>query len=96
MPARSVVSHPIDFSTGDSAVSTGPAGLLVNNPQVLHSCGNRFSGPLSSGVRRVEVLDSLVDLVELSDHIVLAVHATDETFAPAAAATAASPLPASE
>jgi phosphoglycerate dehydrogenase-like enzyme len=37
--------------------------------------------PLPSPVPGVEVLDSLVDLVELSDHIVLAVPATDETFA---------------
>jgi len=37
--------------------------------------------PLPSPVPGVEVLDSLVDLVEASDHIVLAVPATDETFA---------------
>lgn len=37
--------------------------------------------PLPSPVPGVEILDSLVDLVEVSDHIVLAVPATDETFA---------------
>jgi phosphoglycerate dehydrogenase-like enzyme len=37
--------------------------------------------PLPSPVPGVEILDSLVSLVEVSDHIVLAVPATDETFA---------------
>jgi phosphoglycerate dehydrogenase-like enzyme len=37
--------------------------------------------PLPSPVPGVTILDSLVDLVEVSDHIVLAVPATDETFA---------------
>lgn len=37
--------------------------------------------PLPSPVPGVEILESLVDLVEASDHIVLAVPATDATFA---------------
>ena len=32
--------HLTPFCTGRPRVSTGTAGLLVNNPQVLHNCGN--------------------------------------------------------